>query len=418
MKFKAHVAGLVETIKPMFVATTKSVMDNYANSGTITFELDNDGLNLIVDCGYINAISNIGTNNNTIDLVSIEHGTATVNVTDLMNALSSFTSCTSVMIEDNGGDDSNAFVISNNDDKQEFQSLPKEQIQNKYEYEQIKQKNANISLNKSIFCKYAKKISVAFTQQEYHKQYNYWMLRTCKNKELRFTAGTGSFFALVDLSNLGSNLSSAKGDILFPIKQTTAVLDILDKLHADTMDIVLAENFIFITCGNLRMRLLTDTNMQYPNENRLIELESAYKFTTKAERWQDAIKGINATFDSSFKRQNRMHLCKLEMDFDKKIIHAQTTETVSKSHRKIQMSEVATNEEQRGLSFTSCSKFFDDAIKMASKDEYIQCELSGEDDILKIRYYAGEFVGDPLSFTKTDSLGIHERMTVFFCPAR
>ena len=416
MKFKAHVAGFVELIRPLYTATTKSVMDNYANSGTITFVLNANSLEMIVDCGFINAKNTINVDDNIINLSIEKHGTTTVNVTDLMNALQSFTDCVSVTLEDS--DNANEFIITNTDDKQEFQSLPKEQVVNKYEFDVSKQKKSHVRMNKKIFHTYVKKIAVAFSQQSYHKQYNYWVMRTCKNNELRFTAGTGSFFAVVDINNLGANLVSAKGDILFPIKQTPAVLDILDKSQAEMLDITLHDDFIFLVCGNLQLRLLTDTSIQYPNEAKLLEVDSAYKFTTQAAKWQNAILGINATFDDNFRRQNRMHLCKLEIDTESKVIHAQTTETVAKSHRKIPMNEVATDAETKTINFTSCSKYFHDAIKIASNAEYLQFELSGEDDIMKIRYYAGEFVGDHLSFMKTDSLGVNERMTVFFGPAK
>jgi hypothetical protein len=421
MKFKAQVGGLMTGLKPMHVIATKGIMKDSPLSGSITLNVHNQGLDAISDGGYVSGINTITNPIYNLDYECYSEGQATVNASDLISALSSFVPSDIVVIDlsnENGGSE---VVIRSSVDNDEVQTLPI--LPNNCTFAKNgpskKTKKSHIKLRRNVFLQYANKIAFAHGDQLQFKQYKYWLIRSFGNNSLRFVAGTGQIFAVVELE--GANFVATSGDsnIMFPNDQTPTILSVLNDAKTDDIDIELHESYIYVDSGNIKIKIVnSESSIEWPDENKFLQRDSKFSFTTKVGNWKNAVKGIIATNNDEYRKQNKVHHCSLSIDLGKKIIQAKTTESSLKSNRKVPIEDIGTNEELKELSFKCASKYFSDIVSKASDDENLQFEMVDSSAPVVVRYYADTIVGDYRNFKKPDDNGLQERYSVFFAVAK
>jgi hypothetical protein len=161
-----------------------------------------------------------------------------------------------------------------------------------------------------------------------------------------------------------------------------------------------------------------DPSVEWPDENKFLQRDSKYKFTTKVGNWKNAVKGIVATNNDEFRKQNRVHHCSLSIDLQKKLIHAKTVDSSLKANRKVPIEDIGTDEELQELNMKCVSKYFSDIVNKASDDENLQFEITDNASPVVVRYYAAVDVKDYKNLVKKDNDGLQERYSVFFALAR
>lgn len=420
MKFKAIVGGLVAGLKPMHVVSTKGVLKNHDLADLMTIEAKPEGLEATADGGYVHGSNQINNSVYNADYVCEAEGKVTVNASDLMGALSSFVASDTVTVElldANGAE----VVISSSVDADEVQTLPIVPRHCNFPKTSGNKKNkkAQIKVRRNVFLNYANKISFAHGDQLQYKAFKYWIIRALNNNSIRFVAGTGQIFAVVELE--GTNFAATNGinSIMFPNDHTPIILSVLQDAKTDDIDIELFDSHIFIDSGNIKLRIVnSESGIEWPDENKFLQRTSKYSFTTKVGNWKNAVKGIIATNNDEYRKQNKVHHCCMSIDLGKKIIHAKTTESSLKSNRKVPIEDIGTNEELQELSFKCASKYFSDIVSKATDDENLQFEMVDSATPIVVRYYADTVVGDYRNFKKADDNGLQERYSVFFAVAK
>jgi hypothetical protein len=418
MKFKAQVGGLISGIEPMLAISSKGVQKDYPKVGLVTLQATIQSINAIVDGGYVSGINEIDNPVYNLDYECVEDGMATVVALDLMSSLKSFRPSEIVTVELRNNADGREMVITQVSDTDEVQTLPVNSVDFcSFSIPEIdkKTKSLSIQMQREVFLKSANKIIFAHGDQEMLKNFTYWLLRATGPDSLRFAAGTGNRFAVVDLE--GKGLSDVKNDtkFYFPNNQTQPVLNVLSEAKGSMVKIESKERLIVITCDKISICLAScDPGISWPDENRFLQRASKFNFTTKVSSWRNAVKGIMATNNASLQKQNKIHNCYLNIDLDKKFIQAKTDVSNMKALRKVAIDDIATNEDKREICINCASCYVNEIISKGSDDDYLQFEIDDESKPVIVRYYAGQSVGDPLSFKKPSTSDCQERYSIFF----
>jgi len=414
MKFKAQAGGLLAGIKPLLAVATKGTQDDYPQVNLITLTAVMNAVHGVADGGLVKIINEIGNDNYNLDYVCEEDGVATVNASDFYGSLDSFPSSSMLTVKIDNTAGGRSLVIS--DDNEDSQSLPVHDNHCEYSVPDPdkKSKGVSISLRKDMFISYANKIAFAQGEMEQFKQYTYWVMRAIGTDHLRFAAGSGNRFAIVDLE--GSNLNNSKNNasILFPNEQSKALLSVLGGLKCEDIVIESQSSFITIACGKTRICILNvDPSVSWPDENKLLERASKFMFTTKVGNWKGAIKGIVATNNEEQRKQNQVHGCSLSVDLTKKVIQAKA-DAVMKSSRKIAIEDFASNEVEREFDVLCTSVYLNEILSKSGDDTYLQFEVNDANSPVVVRFYSSQNVGDPKTFVKDTDNGIKEKYSVLF----
>jgi hypothetical protein len=101
------------------------------------------------------------------------------------------------------------------------------------------------------------------------KEYKYWLLRSIDNNNLRFVAGTGQIFAVVELEGKSFTSSSSNINVMFPNEQTSTVLSVLADIKAEDIEIELYDGYILIDASIMKIKIVqSDASVQWPDENK------------------------------------------------------------------------------------------------------------------------------------------------------
>lgn len=418
MKFKAQVGGLMAGMKPMITIASKG--KDCPTAGFITLNSFHDRLEVVANGGFVSGSNTISNTSYNIDFSCENEGSVTIKASDLYNAMASFSNTDNIYFElfsqDGGGQE---VIITSQTDKDEFQTIAVAKSENTCMFidcDNDDNEKVNMNIRKDIFFSYANKILFAHGDGEGEKQkaFNYWILRSYGKTGLRFVAGTGTFFAVVEVEGENLTDNTEKNSIYFPNSQTAAILSILNDLNSNNISISSQKSYILMECGSAKISIYAcDPEVKWPDENLFLNRSSKFNITTKAGNWRNAVKGITATNNEEAKTQDKVHNCYLNIDFDKKFIQTKT-DTTLKSVRKITIEDVGTNEEQKEIKINCVSKYLSHVLSKSQDEEYLQFEIEDSSKPVIIRYYASKDIGDYRSFKKPKGEGISERYSVFF----
>lgn len=427
MKFKAKVSGLIQGLSPVIAIAQKGVHKEYPQAYLVTIKATQKALEVFADGGHVSASNEINDLLYGLDYVATSEGAITVNAVDLHQILLSFSENDVVVIElheikaPDGTVGGREISISLESDVEQVQTIPVQDLVCELQTPVGVKKGTKlnkITLRRDLFINYANKIMFAHGDMDQMKNFLYWVLRSYDTGALRFAAGTGSIFAIIDLD--GANLSDSKVsmDLYFPNKQTQAILGVLNEVKDDMVSIESQDRYVSISCGSVKMVLYTcDPTIVWPDENQYLGRASKFGFVTKVVNWRNAVKGIVATNNSEAKQQTKVHNCLLNVDFSKMVIQARS-ESSLKSIRKIAIDKFVTNEDEKQVSIKCNSRFVNDIISKASDDEYIQFEIEDSKKPIVVRYYACDDFRDPLTLTKPNDDGIRERYSIIFATVK
>ncbi len=420
MEFKAKITGLLSGLKPVFTVATKGVQENYPSVGLVTLDAKKDALEAIADGGYVSSVNQINDLFYKLDYSVQREGSVTVVANDLRQVLLTFApnEIVTISLREVKGSDGNSsgkeLLIAMDSDSDQFQTLPVLETQCVYENPSMK-KPSKLSIRRDLFNEYAGKIMFAHGFEEGYKKFLYWVLRSYGNNSFRFVAGSGQRFAVVEVEAApGSIDGKAQTSILFPNQQTQTITGVLSDLVGTDIEIESHDRFIVISCDNLKMRLCNcDPSIEWPDENLFLKRPSKFCITSKISNWRNAIGGIMATYNSDAKKKSVIPTCVLSFDLSKRIMLAKS-DTSLKSCRKISIDDIMTNESSNELVLKCNSNYVNEIVSKASDEDYIQIEVDTPSAPVIVRHYAGQNVGDPLTFKKPNEDGLSERYAVFF----
>jgi hypothetical protein len=81
---------LLSGLKPLQTIANKGTVKEYQVSGLVTISAQSNSLDGVSDGGYVSGINNLSNNFYNAQYECVESGQATLNVSDLVGALSSF----------------------------------------------------------------------------------------------------------------------------------------------------------------------------------------------------------------------------------------------------------------------------------------------------------------------------------------
>jgi len=426
MKFKTRIGGLVTALKPAMIVADKGANKDYPQAFLLTLIAKAQSIETISDGGHM-SITNEFNNQlyDKLDYSVVAPGTATVKAADFQQLLSSFSPDDVVTIElreVKGADGSilgKEMVVALDSDAEQFQTIPVSDSECKFQEPTSAKKATKITMRRDVFTSYASKIMFAHGFIDQYKEFLYWILRAYDNGSLRFAAGTGKRFAVVELE--GANVSDSKKElsIYFPNDQTQTIISVLKELKAQDIQIESQERYVSISCDQVKISLYScNPSIQWPNEDRFLKRQSKYSITTKVSNWRNAVKGILATNSDESKEKNKVHSCSLSIDLAKKIIQTKT-DSVMKSSRKITIADIATNESDNQINLSCPSAYINEIVNKVSDDDFIQIEIEDAVQPVIVRYYAAaDGVKDYLTLKKPNDDGLQERYSIFFATLR
>lgn len=455
MKFKVKVKQFLEGLEPAFAVSTKGIRRDYALATLVTLIADKNRLHALADGGRMtisNEISNLTYDD--LNYECAKSGTCTVRTSELKATLSSFSLSDEIYVEvrkyredkaadpadatagksDDAADSGNELVFTLSNDAEQFQTVPclRDNIrvpQQVSDFMETQKPDDAFQIRRDIFVYAANKVLFARGFEEHREKYMYWLIRADKSN-VRFAAGSGARFAILDIDGKDITNVGQHRDLLIPNEQSAPLIDIIAKAEYNNQIVhfYISKGHLIIDCASFRAAINSyEADIVWPDENQFLDRENVLTFTTKVGDWSNVVRGISATFNDEMKKQHDFHYATLDIVFAKKEIAAKT-EGLMKSNRKVPIlsTKIDTELEKEGHLVISCvSQYLAEAVKHAAEDEFIQIEM-GDAKIpigrpILVRYHADSTgsIGDPKTFRRTNEVfGIGERFAVFFSPKK
>ena len=429
MKFQLKVSGFIAGLTPVSDVASKAFVKDYVGVDKVNIVASDEGLRLSAFSGRL-SVNCLLTNMDIDDLEykCSESGSATINVKDLMKTLESFEPSESLVAEIRGAGVAREMVFMKSSDVEEYQTLPC------YESPVNLPKKADkflksFSITKDVLVSAIDKIFFAVGYEERRLEYLYWVIRV-KGDKIRFAAGTGGRFAVLDVEGkdiVKSNSSTI--NILFPKEQTPVIKSILVGMEDDRVEITESDANdgsgspfqIVVKCGRIEFILVAmNPNVVWPSEEEFLSSKYTFKVVTRVSDWQWAGRGLIATFSDQMRKEMKPSRAQFSADLSKNIINAKTEE-VMKASRKVPILD-STVDGPGKCEFACDSMYFSEISPHAEGDEFVQLEVNDSKmasgiagKAMLVRYHASNKVADSNSLKKlNESTGASELFTIFF----
>ena len=165
--------------------------------------------------------------------------------------------------------------------------------------------------------------AVLFAAGQFTTQYYYMCISVeiSKNR-IRFTAGSGARFVVMEFSGKGISKGKKSTPILFPVKNISNITTILSKATSDKITIKETQPSehetivpqIVIGYDNVNLVLMgmdtsasksgSDEPFEYPPVDNIIGYDYPYKISSDLEDWKYVAKGIESTNTEEYNSQN------------------------------------------------------------------------------------------------------------------
>lgn len=416
MRFKARTGGLRNGLEPILAAAVESVSKDAKRGNQVTIVAAKNGISALADGGHHQAINEItDITYDGLDYSNDSEGTISVNAKSLAFTLDSFDNDdiivaeTSDITNDDGdtvGQNLNIFLEADKSENQILAATEKDIDQFPIDLD------GQVKIRRDIFVETAQRITYAHGFETSKPEYFYWVLRIGKDN-LRFAAGTGGIFAIVDYEGKGLADTNKKKNMLFPAHQTKAISAAFGMMSSAEIAISSDDNNIYLVCDSLTMKIQgIDSKIQWVNEDKFLKRDSSCIVTTKVESWHKAVKGIGATLSDEIKGKNDVHCASMDVDPGIDFIKTTSSNSSGSSKRKVAIEDIKSSEK---VEFTCASHYISQIIKEGSKEDFIQMEFDGSMNPAVCRFYANSSVSDASKCFKTnDTLGLTERYSIFF----
>lgn len=284
MKFKVKVKEFLEGLEPAFTVATKGVRRDYPLATLVTIVAEKKKITVLADGGRMtisNEISDL-TCGDVGFYECLSGGTCTVRTSELRATLSSFSLSDEIMIETRAyaenkadkdadaadGDDkvvADAAVESGQEllftllsDTEQYQTVPclRSHIQTPQavtDFMETQKPDDAFQMRREIFFYAASKVLFAQGFEEHREKYMYWVIRAEK-EQVRFAAGSGARFAILDIDGKDITNVSKQTNLLIPNEQSAALLEIISKAEYNNEQIYFytSNTHLIIDCASFR----------------------------------------------------------------------------------------------------------------------------------------------------------------------
>ena len=458
MKFRIKVGEFLNGLEPAFSVATKGTVANFPLIDLVTVEALDGCLNIYACGGRMSIASQVSKNTHEDPRYDCQtEGRFTVRVSHIKSILASFEINHEVWVEmrsyqtdkkddtDAASDDSDGegtgeaqqltgteVVVTLVTDEEQFQTIPcfRDYISMpQYVLDFFDDKNKTkdaFEVQRDLFVYASNKILFAKGFEEGNEAYTYWVIRAKKNS-LRFVAGTGPRFAVLDVD--GENISNAKSakNLLIPNDQTQPLLDVISKASYNNEKIYFyqTDKWLIISCSTFKIAICNyHADVKWPDENIILNRKNSLVFTTKIADWSHAVLGINATWHKDIKQMHDIHYATMDINFKKGELAAKT-DGIMRANRKIPIKNNKVDDSDLSKSgnvvFTCVSQYIGEAIKNGAADEYIQVEVASPKSPIIFRYHAdsnGDIKSPDVLTRKNEIYDISERFSIFFAATK
>lgn len=305
MKFKINTEQFLKFITPAAEIALKNIRKEkprevfyYAKS--ITLEATADALHIIAYGGTASIIVTVNKDDGYIPGVT---GVATIRALELQSALNAFTLSDNLFVTT----EDYQMKIALDSDRQIFISLPTSQ--DHIRVPNIPKKfGQKATVDREYFVKGLEKIKHAPALED--KMYSYMcVLFESSKKIIRFSAGTGGRFAVIEYESNSKKISSTDMKIIFPKTNITNIISIFKKATYPTITIkpvgvvskkLIPEQIVLETANIVLCIYGVEVFTKYPDLFKIINFDYSYKISTRLKDWKyvgEAITASNTVFN-------------------------------------------------------------------------------------------------------------------------
>ena len=194
-----------------------------------------------------------------------------------------------------------------------------------------------MTVDREYFVRGLQQVEYASSDEE--KLFPYMcVLFESSNDSLRFSAGNGGCFAVVNYTDNNNLISSGESKIIFPNNNISNILRILKRVKSDTVDIKsssenLAENMpmqLALLVDDLTIRIYGIEHFtKYPDLTKVANYNYSYQIPTQMQDWKYVAEAITA---SRYSFQDIIHDLKAVADINNGRLEIQTN---SQMNRKV-----------------------------------------------------------------------------------
>ncbi len=387
MKFKVNNGGLIKGLAYSVEVATKNVNKEFISSYHITLDVKKNEIKVIAHGGTAAILSTISGNNiDSLNYSCEEEGEVTINATDLVNSLISFSPSQDIKVETQNGE----IIISSETEKDVFQTLPL--VKKKVELPSVADSfDKEIKINKEVFVDGLDSVRFAVGFAETQPHYMCICLEASKDK-IRFISGTGARFVIN--STEGKNIIKVDGKIrmLIPNTNIPSIINILREDSSNDIYIKQAKQSkqspeqIVIQSDEMMLVLLgIDSGLKYPDTDIVLKHKYPYQLETEISDWKYNVQGISATFNAEMKSENIIHCVDVSADFKKNQLIMETKGQM-KSKRRLPFTSISKNGDEETPSFRCNSLYLKEVSEKGEKSDKVTLEFDSEPKPIVIRF--------------------------------
>ncbi len=300
MKFRINAEQLNSAVAPAADVALKNVVKDKENRAfyyayILTIEASSTTLHIRAYGGSASITVKV---RETEGYVCEEVGAVTVEVKELVDALKTFSPTANLSVWGDGI----KLMISREMDQWVFLELLTVDIT--IECPPLPKRFVQATtVDRACFVRGMKKVAYAMAVEE--KMFTYMCtLFECWKNRMRFSAGSGGRFAIFDIADCQSITSSGDVRMIFPKKNIGNAIRIFDNVSGSTMQVKAAESD---SRHGVREQLVLENDCivlalydlenytKYPDLDKFLKHDHAYKISTRAEDWVQVGKAIHAT---------------------------------------------------------------------------------------------------------------------------
>tara|TARA_Y100000310_G_scaffold311548_1_gene357919 strand:- start:9922 stop:11217 length:1296 start_codon:yes stop_codon:yes gene_type:complete len=394
MEFRVQAESFKEGLSPAISVASKDIDRDFDDGGKVTLDVTEDKIIASSHGGGAQVVSEISDDTYPdLDYKCVSKGNVTLDVDEFVKALDSFSAKDVITISDTDGltiQRTREVVTAKTKKKiKEEQAIPLQTDEDKVLLTEIPDDfDVEVTVNKDVFLKGMDKVNFAIGFEDSRPDFNCQPMIVSK-KKLRFVAGTGARFAVMDFEGKGlSNLLQIDSPvtILFPKHNISNLLSLLSKSDEESIVIKqssnkldFADQIVVEFGGHQFVFLKINPTVKYPQVDKIVKKDYSYKVTTSLLEWKDGIAGIVATNTLAYQQDSPRHNAEIESNFNDGLFHV-TSKTNAKADRYVTFSEIISQngEETDNVGFRCNSRYLGEMLKKGDSSDDIDVSFENQ----------------------------------------
>jgi len=375
MKFVINAGQFAKCLRSVVDVATKGTSKDWEYVNNITLRAMKDEVVAIAHGGTASIIASISDKYyDNLGYSCETDGITTVNANDLMKALNAYALSGKAIISASA----NEFKVILESDADQFNTMSviKQDVKppvlaTKFDTE--------ITVNRETFMDGIAKVQFAMGVEETKPYYKCILFEAKDNKSLRFAAGSGARFAVVDVD--GDNIVKANDEkIIFPDLNIANIVKALSFDTSENITIKFAAanvdnnspDQIVIQYSGITMAILgIDTSIKYNDVNKVMSYSYPNIVKTDLQDWVLATASIEATYTEDSKASTDIFNTDIKPNFKDGYFEAETS-TKAKAKRKIKFTKVVADGKVADPTFRCNSQYLCELVKQS---DYKQGEV-------------------------------------------